>query len=1014
MKITEFSVKNSQFTIIIFIMILALGVSSLLNMPKAEDPVLKATFNSIIVIYPGTSPEDLEKLVIDPIEEKMSGLDDVKKIISRANDGVASVIIEFEHDVDENEKSNEVLRELDGIRSKLPQDIFAIDVLKYTPETVNIIQSAFLSETASHSQLYDQADALKKELLKVKDIKEVQILGSPKKMVRIEMNTERMAQFKIPVTRVMALIQSENINIPAGAIEIGDRKLNVKTSGSYESLDELRNTAVSTSGTQITYLKDIATVAFAYEEDSYLARLNGKRGIFLVASQKKNTNIFKIDSQITPIFENFTKKLPSNITFEKSFDQAKSVSKRLLGLARDFGIAIVLVLITLIPLGFRAAIIVMISIPLSLAIGLAGLDILGFGINQLSVVGLVISLGLLVDDSIVVIENIARYLRMGYSRKDAAIEATKQISLAVVGCTATLIFAFLPLCFLPESAGDFIRSLPMGVITTVLASLFVSLTIVPFLASLLMPKEEKEHGNAVLQFMNKAIEGSYKHVLHWSLQHPILTLTLALGIFAGSLALIPVVGVSVFPKSEKPQFLINIETPLGTSLAVTNQAAQFVEGIVANDSIVRNYATNVGTDNPRIYYNILPRGGTYSNFAQMFIQLQEATEVPERTAYINELREKFEKYPGAKIKVTEFEQGAPIEAPLSVRIVGENLDTLRNIAAKVEGFYLATEGTIYVNNPMAATGTDLRVKINKEKAGMLGIATAEIDRAIRIGISGISLGRFQEKNGDDYDISLTTPRGSERVTMDVFNQIFVSTPMGGQVPLAQLATVSFETSPNRIQHYDTDRFTSVSAFIADGYLTPQVQKEFKEKLATYSLPKGYEIKMAGEEEQRAETFGGLGKIIIITIFGILAILILEFKTFKSSFIVLSVIPLGMIGAVGILYLSGYSLSFTAIVGIIALAGIEVKNSILLVDYTNFLRKEQNRSIDEAIEEAGKTRFIPIVLTTFTAIGGLIPLVLEHSPLYSPLALVIIGGLVSSLVLTRIVTPVMYKLLPPSV
>lgn len=1014
MKITEFSVKNSQFTIIIFIMILALGVSSLLNMPKAEDPVLKATFNSIIVIYPGTSPEDLEKLVIDPIEEKMSGLDDVKKIISRANDGVASVIIEFEHDVDENEKSNEVLRELDGIRSKLPQDIFAIEVLKYTPETVNIIQSAFLSETASYSQLYDQADALKKELLKVKDIKEVQILGSPKKMVRIEMNTERMAQFKIPLTRVMGLIQSENINIPAGAIEIGDRKLNVKTSGSYESLDELRNTVVSTSGTQITYLKDIASVAFAYEEDSYLARLNGKRGVFLVASQKKNTNIFKIDSQITPIFENFTKKLPSNITFEKSFDQAKSVSKRLLGLARDFGIAIVLVLITLIPLGFRAAIIVMISIPLSLAIGLAGLDILGYGINQLSVVGLVISLGLLVDDSIVVIENIARYLRMGYSRKDAAIEATKQISLAVVGCTATLIFAFLPLCFLPESAGDFIRSLPMGVITTVLASLFVSLTIVPFLASLLMPKEEKEHGNAVLQFMNKAIEGSYKHVLHWSLQHPILTLVLALGIFAGSLALIPVVGVSVFPKSEKPQFLINIETPLGTSLAVTNQAAQFVEGIVANDSIVRNYATNVGTDNPRIYYNILPRGGTYSNFAQMFIQLQEATEVPERTAYINELREKFEKYPGAKIKVTEFEQGAPIEAPLSVRIVGENLDTLRNIAAKVEGFYLATEGTIYVNNPMAATGTDLRVKINKEKAGMLGIATAEIDRAIRIGISGISLGRFQEKNGDDYDISLTTPRGSERVTMDVFNQIFVSTPMGGQVPLAQLATVSFETSPNRIQHYDTDRFTSVSAFIADGYLTPQVQKEFKEKLATYSLPKGYEIKMAGEEEQRAETFGGLGKIIIITIFGILAILILEFKTFKSSFIVLSVIPLGMIGAVGILYLSGYSLSFTAIVGIIALAGIEVKNSILLVDYTNFLRKEQNRSIDEAIEEAGKTRFIPIVLTTFTAIGGLIPLVLEHSPLYSPLALVIIGGLISSLVLTRIVTPVMYKLLPPSV
>jgi multidrug efflux pump subunit AcrB len=1013
MKITEFSVKNHQFTIIIFIMILAIGISSLLNMPKAEDPVLKATYNSIVIVYPGTSPEDIEKLIIDPVEEKMNQIADIKKISSFASDGVASIVVEFNHNTDENEKNNEVLRELNGLRSKLPADIYSMDVFKHTPETVNIIQTAFVSDKASYFELNKYAEDLKKELTKVKTLKAVEVWAIPKRKVQISINTNKLAQLKIPLTRIMQLVQSENMNIPAGAISIGNKKLNVKTSGSYTSLEEIGNTIVNTSGTQVSKLSDVATIEFANEEENYIARLNGQRAIFLTASQKKNTNIFKVNDQITPIIEKYSARLPSYIKLEKSFDQAKSVSNRLLGLARDFGIAILLVLITLIPLGIRPAIIVMISIPLSLAIGLAGLDILGYGINQLSVVGLVISLGLLVDDSIVVVENIARYIRQGYSRKKAAVEATKQISLAVIGCTATLIFAFLPLCFLPDNAGDFIRSLPMAVITTVLASLFVSLTIVPFLASLLMPKEEHEEGNIVLQYMNKIIQGTYQKALQWSLRNPIKTLFAAFLVFLGSIALMKVVGVSVFPKSEKPQFLINIETPLGTALSETDQITRQVEQRLAKSPIVRNYASNIGKDNPRIYYNIIPRGGSASNYAQLFVQLLEEIEMPERTVLINELRKDFVNISGAKIRVIEFEQGAPVEAPLSLRVFGTNIDSLRSIAKKVENAYLATEGTLYVNNPIQALNTNLKVKINKEKAGLLGIPVAEIDRNIRFAISGFTLGNYQNSGEDKLEINISTARDKE-LNMSVFDNIFVPAANGTQIPLSQLAEINFETSPNRIQHFDTERFTAITAFVKDGFLVPDVQKNFLLKLEKIKFPKGYTYKIAGAQELQAETFGGLGTIIIITIFGILAILILEFRTFKSSIIVLSVIPLGLIGAVGVLWLTGNTLSFTAIVGIIALAGIEVKNSILLVDYTNYLRKEEGYSIDAAIEKAGETRFIPIVLTTLTAIGGLIPLVMEHSPLYSPLALVIIGGLVSSLILTRIVTPVMYKLLPPQV
>lgn len=1013
MKITEFSVKNHQFTIIIFVMIMALGITSLLNMPKAEDPAMRATFNSIIVVYPGTSPEDMEELVVDPIEEKISSLGEIKKMVSYAADGVASVVVEFDFRADEKEKNNEVLREINALRTKLPQDIYSIDVVKVTPETVNIIQCALLSESASFYELNQQAEALKDQLKKVKGIKDIDIHAVPNRQVRIDLNTDRLAGFNIPLSRLMQVIQSENMNIPAGAIEIGNRRINVKTSGSYNSLEEIRNTVVSSSGQNITYLKDIAEVYYDYEENNYLARLNGKSGIFLTASQKYGTNIFEIDSKISPIIESFSETLPPNITLEKSFDQARSVSKRLLGLARDFGIAIFLVLITLIPLGIRASIIVMISIPLSLAIGLAGLDLMGYSINQLSVVGLIISLGLLVDDSIVVVENIARYLREGYSRKEAAIEGTKQISMAVLGCTATLILAFLPLTFLPEASGDFIRSLPMAVIATVLASLFVSLTIVPFLASMLMPREEKEHGNIVLQYMNKAIDSSYQKILHWSLLNPFKTLAVAVAMFAGSLLLIQIIGITVFPKSEKPQFLVNIETPLGTSLSETDKAVRYTEDLLSQSPLVKNYAANIGKDNPRIYYNVIPRGGTSTNYAQIFVQLQDGTGVPERTKYINELRDKLDRYPGARIKALEFEQGAPVEAPLTIRVLGENLDSLKMLADRVEKLYKDTEGTIYVNNPISNKSTDLRVKVNTDKAGLLGIPTIEIDRHIRMAISGFPLGNFRDENGENNEIVLSLPRG-KTVSADVFDKVYVPSVSGAQIPLSQLATIEFESSANRIQHYNQQRYTSVSSFVKDGYTTAETLERFNAKLSQMKFPKGYSYELAGEEEQKAETFGGLGTIIIITIFGILAVLILEFRTFKSSFIVLSVIPLGVIGAVSILFLTGNTMSFTAVVGIIALAGIEVKNSILLVDYTNYLRKEENLSIDESIEKAGKTRFIPIVLTTLTAIGGLTPLVLEHSPLYSPLALVIIGGLISSLVLTRIVTPVMYKLLPPKV
>lgn len=1010
MKIVNFSVRNYQFTLVVFVALIAIGINSLINMPRGEDPDFQAPQFNVVVIYPGTSPKDMEELVVDDIEKRMNELDDIKHVVSRIDDGLAVIRIEFKYETDPDKKYQDVVREIDALRGELPPDIADIEVHKFSPSDVNIIQVALLSETAPYKDLEEWSKKLKERLEKIKSLKNVDNWAFPQQQVRVSLKLEKLAQYKIPLNKVLGAIQSENVNIPGGSIEMGAKKFNIKTSGNYKSLDEIRNTIVSSAGGKLVYVKDLADVDFNYEEQTYLARLNGKRGVFVTASRKMGTNIFDVEKEMKPVLEQFKKELPATIAFEQSFDNAASVHKRLGGFTRDFSIAIFLVLLTLLPLGLRASLVVMISIPLSLAIGLFLLDMFGITINQLSIVGMIVALGLLVDDSIVVVENIERYLRLGYSRVEAAMAATKQIGLAVIGCTVTLIFAFLPLMFLPEGAGDFIRSLPAAVVTTVLASLFVSLTIVPFLSSKILSSHENPEGNLFMRGLKKFIGGSYRRLLHQAIARPRTTLLIALGIFLGSLALVPVVGFSVFPASEKPMFLVNIETPLGTSLRATDSVARFVEKEISQVADLKNYATNVGRGNPRIYYNVIPQNDV-SNYAQLFVQLNE-TPPRAKKQLIDELRKKFNHYPNAKIEVKDFEQGPPVEAPIAIRLFSEDLDTLRSLAFRVEDLLKKTPGTMYVNNELTTLKTDLRVRVNKAKAGMLGVPINEIDRTIRLAVAGLNIGTFRKENGDEYNINVTLPHG-ERQHFDAFNNVYVSSYSGASIPLSQLADIRFETSPVTIKHYDKDRYTVTTAFVQSGYNTGKVTGGLLKQLDTMRFPANSHFVAAGEVEASQESFGGLGTIILITIFGILGTLILEFKTFKGTLIVLSVIPLGIIGAVLMLLATGNTFSFVAVIGLIALIGIEVKNSILLVDYTDQLRR-QGMSLDKAIQEAGETRFVPIILTTLTAIGGLLPLVLENNPLYSPLALVIIGGLVSSTVLTRVVTPVLYKLLAPKV
>jgi len=1009
-RLTAFSVRHWQFTVVIFTMLVALGVASWLTIPRYEDPPLDFPGYSIIAVYPGASPTDLERLVVKKVEDKLHELDNVKKINSEIRDGVATTYIEFDYDQDPDKKYDEVTREVNALRPELPADLTRLEIKRSTTLNVNIVQVALVSPNASYAMLDSLAEALQDRLTAVPGVRRAERWGAPARQVHVDVDLGRLAELRLPVGLLLSTIGGESADIPAGAVESGRRIYSVHSSGSYETLEQIRSTVVRGGDGRLVHVGDIASVAWASADSTYRARFNGRRAVFVTANQQAGVTVQVVRDGIYKALAEFERELPRTVTLERGFDQAVNVSHRLNRLTEDFLIAIALVALTLLPLGFRAASVVMISIPLSLAIGLVALLWTGFTLNQMTIVGMVIALGLLVDDSIVVVENITRHRREGHGPNEAAILATGQIWVAVLGATATLLFAFVPLIFLPGNPGRYIRSLPMAVVYSVLASLLVSLTIIPWLSSLFFRKKETGEGNRVLRAFDRGIHASYAPALDWALKNPRWTLAIAGAIVAASLLLVPVVGFSLFPKAETPQVHVDITAPEGASIAVTDSAARFAERALRRRSQVRAIYTSVGHDNPIVYYNIYPRVDS-PRAGQLFVLLREYDS--HRTpAMLDSLRTELAGYPGAELAVREFENGPPIDAPIAIRIEGPSVDSLSAIAARVAAELDATPGTQYVTNPVRLAGTDLRVRINREKAGLLSIPTVEIDRTVRLGLAGLEAGTLREESGDERDVVVRLGR-SARPSPEDLDRVYVSSSTGHLTPLAQVADLRFERAVPEIQRFDRVRSVTVTSNVRSGYNTDRVTSAALERLGKLPLPTGYRLVAAGEIESRKESFGGVGGAIVVAIFGILAILVLEFRTFRSVLIVASVIPLGIAGGILALLAVGQTLSFTATIGFVALIGIEIKTSILLVDLTNQMRA-RGVPLEEAIRKAGEVRFLPIVLTSLTAIGGLLPIALQGSAMYSPLAWVIIGGLVSSTLLARIVTPVMYQLIAPTV
>ncbi|WP_374469569.1 efflux RND transporter permease subunit [Phenylobacterium sp.] len=1005
--IADFAVRRWQFTLVAFALLVMLGLNAFNTTPRSEDPHFPIPTMVVRAVLPGAEPADMEQLVADPIEDALSGLDDVDDIASTSQDGATVVSVNFTWDVDPERKYDQVVREVNALRSTLPQGVTLLEVRRARTTEVAIVQVALTSESLPMRRLEKVAERLRERLDRVGGVRRSEVWGATSSELRVALDLGRLAELRLPPTAVADALRAAGADAPIGAVHVGERRFNVKSGGAFRSLEDVADTPVREIDGQVVRVRDVAQVQWAEAEAQHLARFNGRRALFVTATQKDGADVAKVTQAIEAALAEFERTLPGGVKLELGFVQAKNVEHRLGKLFRDFAIALGLVTITLLPLGLRAAGVVMVSIPLSLLIGLALLQALGFTVNQLSIAGFVLALGLLVDDSIVVVENIARHLRMGMERTAAAITATRQISLAVVGCTATLMLAFLPLLALPGGSGAYIRSLPVTVLCTVGASLVVSLTIIPFLASRFLSRREDPEGNAAYRAVNSAIHRLYSPLLHGALARPWITLAIIGAICLTTIPLLGAIGTSLFPPAETPQFLVRVETQEGTSLARTDQALRYVESRLAQEPDVAWTAANLGRGNPQIFYNQTQRQ-PQANYAEVFAAL-EGWRPGRSERVLDRLRAEFALYPGARISLITFENGPPVEAPVAVRLSGENMAVLKALAGETERILKATPGARDVNNPLSVDRTDLELGLDEGKAAALGVPAGAARRVVRLALSGEETARFRDPDGDDYPVRVRLPMAT-RNELSALSEIYLPTSAGEAAPLRTVAEPQFRSSPAQITRFNRERTVTVTSQVQTGHLTSAVTEQASQALKTrLQLPPGYRLSFGGQAEAQSESFAGLGAAIAIAIFGILAVLVLEFGKFRTALVVAGVIPLGLFGAVAALWLTGNALSFTATIGLVALIGIEVKNSILLVDFTEQLRR-QGAPLREAIERAGEVRFLPVLLTSVTAILGLLPLALERSGLYSPLAIAIMGGLVTSTLLSRVATPVTYWLL----
>ena len=1008
MSLYDFSVKKPVTILMITLVVLIVGIVSLTRIPLDLLPKIEIPIAAISTSYRGAGPQEIEELITKPLEGAVGTVSNVKNVKSVSFDGSSLIIAEFNFGTDMDFASLEVREKVDLVKGYLPKEVGNPMVVKVNPNALPIMQLSFYSDEdlAKLQSLIDEVIVPRIE--RVEGVANVSVAGGIEKELSIVVREGELEKYGISMDMLTQFIGAENLNLPGGQVRKGDKELTLKTVGEFTSINEIKDMPIPLQTGGVIHLRDVADVSISDKVINTLSRINGKDGLNISIQKQSDSNTVRVSEKIHEELDNILEEYPS-MEMVIVLDQAKYIKESIMNVFKNAiigGILAVFILYVFLR-DFKTTLIISVSIPISIVATFILLYFTDITINMMTLGGMALGVGMLVDNSIVVLENIFRMNEEGLSSKAAAVKGAKEVSMAVVASTLTTIAVFLPIVFVEGMTATIFRELALTVTFSLFISLLVSLTLIPMLSSkTLKKKKKKERKDIFHKFFNK-VESFYKSMLNWALNHKGWAVTLAVFIFVATITPLFIIGGDFFPPIDEGTFMVNIALPEGSSFEVVNEIITLMEGEIQKIEEVETVFSTIGVGS----LVSTSSSASSSNKAGITVILKPLKERNRSTLEVaDQVREFKNNIPGADINVdaTSELMGGLGGDPVNIVIKGKDLSTLRDIGNDFKDIVTTVPGTREVKTSLDEGVPEVKVVLDRSLASQYGLTTYQVANAIRGSIQGIVASKYKYE-GSEIDIVIKK-EGSKDATIQSIKSLPIMTPVGTTVYLGSIGDVLVEKGPVNISRENQSRVVSVTSQIFERDME-SVIGELEEKLLDYPMPQGYSYSFEGQHKQLVSAYKDLTLALILAVVFVFIILASQFESFIYPFIIILSIPLSFSGAALFLLLSGKTLSVPALVGGIVLAGIVVNNAIVLVDYINTLRRD-GMDRDDAVKLAGPTRLRPILMTTLTTVLGLLPLAVirgEGSEIQSPMAIAVIGGLILSTLLTLILVPVMYTL-----
>lgn len=1024
MSLYSSSVKSPVTTIMIFIGVIVLGVYSLLKvpvdlMPKVETPTL-----SVITFYQGANATDIEENVSKPLENQLSSLQGLKKLTSSSKDNVSFIQIEFEYGTNIDESSNSVRDAISMVEKVLPDGCEKPLIFKFSTDMIPVVIYGVTAKESYPALSKILQDRLVDKLSRIDGVGTVSIVGAPIRAVQVKCDPRKLDAYNLSVEQIGNAIRAENISLPSGNIETGSIDLSVRVNGDFVTSDIVKNIIITNQNNKTIRISDVATVIDTLKKSTVDERVNGLRGVRFLVQKQSGSNTVKVAKLVKNKLEEIKKDLPHDVKFVELLDTSKFINNSVSSLEETLLYAFIFVVfVVLIFLArWRASFIILLTIPVSLISAFIYLYLSDNSINIISLSALAIAIGMVVDDAIVVLENITKHIERGSSPREAAIYATNEIGLAIIASTLTILAVFLPLTMISGLTGVFFRQLGWIVSITMFVSLIAALTLTPMLASQMLRGNlyYKYKPNRFVEKANRFwgyFDNLYAKTLQFSLRHKTLIIVSSIAIFVGSLMLFKFIGKEFMPASDNGRINASIELPQGIRLSETRKLADTIEQIIKKQyPEITGVATSIGTGEGGNLMTALTKSASYIiNFTMV---LKESSSRQRDIFQIGEgLRKEFKKFPqiatfivdpGASRSMGSSMMMGGGGSNLEIKVFGYNFDQTNKIAEDISQFLKSQKGFKDIAVSRDKDKAEIQIIPDRDKLSQLGINTSILASSVRNRVLGMTASKYKE-DGTEYDIIVKYDDNYLTTVSDLENMSIMG-PRGNVVKLKDVSQIKqMYTTPN-VEHENKIRVNKIITTL-DGRDLGSAVDIINSHLKEMDMPKNIFVEVGGAAKDMQDSFKDISMLFVLIILLVYIVMASQFESLREPFIIMFSVPFAVTGVFLSLFITGTSLNLISGIAIVMLVGIVVKNSIVLIDFTNILRN-RGMSISKAIIASGKSRLRPILMTSLTTILGMFPLAIssgEGATMWRPMGIAMIGGMIFSLIISLILVPVIYSL-----